>query len=39
MFLIHVCDVYMCAKHMNLAQVCIRLMMALHSLSINVLML
>lgn len=39
MFLIHECDVYMCAKHMNLALMCVRLMMTLHSLSLNVLML
>lgn len=27
MLLIHECDVYVCAKHMNLALMCVRLMM------------
>lgn len=35
MFLIYECDVFMCAKHMNLALICIRLMMTLHSLSLK----
>lgn len=35
MFLILECDVFMCAKHMNLALMCVRLMMTLHSLSLK----